>query len=217
MLQISEWLPNPKGSDAKGEWVEVQNNGPASINTAGWFLKNEKGTRLSLPPQELGSGEFLLLKRPEFSLTLRNTNGGLGLFDSSGRLVDEAHFLGTAPEGKSFGSPPSEAGESSGNFSWLTPTPGAMNQEVVTLAASVLPIGKPIIESQFTLIPFIVFPILITGIVLYTVKQDEVLSNLLFSRNKDTREDESAAFVLQEETEDRDNFSSKRGAWSWED
>lgn len=220
MLQISEWLPNPKGSDAKGEWIELQNIDSTSINSAGWFLKNEKGTRLSLPAKEISSGEFLLLKRPEFSLTLRNTNGALGLFDSSGKLVDEAHFLGTAPEGKSFGSPRGEVGENSGSFSWLAPTPGTTNQEATTLTASVLPIGKPILESQFTLIPFIIFPILITALVLYTVKQDEVLSNLLFGRNQDDREDASLAFVLQEDSpegEGGNGPSSNRGAWSWED
>ena len=200
----------------------MQNMGSTSINIAGWFLKNEKGTKLSLPAKEMSSGEFLLLSRPQFSLTLRNTNGGLGLFDSSGRLVDEAHFLGTAPEGKSFALPRrsfNEGGADGGSsqFSWLTPTPGTTNQEATALTASVLPIGKPLLEPQFTLIPFIIFPILITALVLYTVRQDEVLSNLLFSRNKGDREDASLAFVLQEETEGRDDFSSKRGAWSWED
>ncbi len=193
MLQISEWLPNPKGVDSKGEWVELQNGNTTSINTAGWVLKNEKGVGFVLSGRTLSPGNFLVIKKPELSLSLRNSNGGLGLFDSSGTLVDQIKFLGTAPEGKSFGR------TSLGN-SWMTPTPGTPNQTASSsLTASVLPLEKPIHDPSFPIISFVFFPIFITAFLLYTVKQDEVLSKLLLEGNRPDREDEGLAYTLKKE------------------
>lgn len=193
MLQISEWLPNPKGADTKGEWVELQNNGATPIGTAGWVLKNEKGVRFVLPSKTLGSGDFLVIKKPELSLSLRNSNGGLGLFDRSDTLIDQIRFLGVAPEGKSFG-------RTSGSESWLVPTPGTLNQVASSsLAASVVPLNKPLHEPSSPLISFIFFPIFITAFLLYTVKQDAQLSKLLFEGNRPDREDEGLAYTLKKE------------------
>ena len=38
MVSISEWLPNPKGKDADGEWFELVNTGDTDINLSGWRI-----------------------------------------------------------------------------------------------------------------------------------------------------------------------------------
>ncbi|MEK7187610.1 MAG: lamin tail domain-containing protein [Patescibacteria group bacterium] len=215
MLQISEWVPNPKGVDTQSEWIEFQNTGTASLNTAGWFLKNEKGARISLPAKTLGPGEFLTIGRPQYKVAFRNTNGGVALYNPAGQKVDEASFLGTAPEGKAFAAPRrsfSEGGIANDNtnkrFSWIQPTKDATNTEAVVLAQSNFPIGIPLNPPQLPFASLALFPILITGFVLYTVKQDEVLSNLLFGGNQDIRENEALAYTLIEETPPDDFVSS---------
>ena len=38
MVFINEWLPNPNGADAKGEFIELWNSGNAPINLSGWSV-----------------------------------------------------------------------------------------------------------------------------------------------------------------------------------
>jgi hypothetical protein len=213
MLQISEWLPNPQGADTKSEWIEFQNTGTGFVNTSGWFLKNEKGKSAVLPSRNVGPGEFLIFKKPELSLTFRNTNGGVSLYDDSGNLVEHEEFLGIAPEDKTFG-------RTDHGFSWLSPTPGLKNAETVSLANTSQPFNIPLNSTSLSVLPFIFFPILITAFLLYTVKQDEGLSHILLGGDEGDSQDESLAYTLIDETEDqenRDNLSSKWRAWSWED
>jgi hypothetical protein len=224
MLQISEWLPNPAGIDAKGEWVELQNSGTGTINTAGWSLKNEKGARFNLSSRIVSPGEFYVIRKPELSLALRNTNGGLSLFDSAGRLVETEKFLGVAPEGKSFGLVQKQAGSLAdrGNnineanravrgLSWMEPTPGGVNKETsFSLAGFSPPSLNPPSATNIPFLPLIFFPILITSFVFYTVKQDEGLYQLVFKRNGKDRKDEAATFVLKEEGEPSDDFGPGR-------
>lgn len=191
MLQISEWLPNPVGSDAKGEWVEIWNKGTTSISTAGWVLRNEKGTRFHLSTLTIVPDEYVVFGRPDFTLTLRNTNGGLSLLNSQGEVVSEVSFLGTAPEGKSFGA----VGD---HFSWMVPTPGLINQVSTSSFIRDIPLHTPLHPAPFPLFSFIFFPILITAFVLYTVKQDEKLSQLLFEGDSPHSEDDALAASFKE-------------------
>ena len=86
MVQISEWLPNPAGADAEGEWIELWNSGPESVPLQGWRLTDAAGRSF---------------RRGETRLVLRNQDEKLSLFDGTGALRDQIFFPGSAPEGLS--------------------------------------------------------------------------------------------------------------------
>src|SRR3989338_6477825 len=61
MVQISEWLPNPAGADAEGEWIELWNSGQESVPLQGWRLTDAAGRSFRLgagrlESQPLGNG-----------------------------------------------------------------------------------------------------------------------------------------------------------------
>lgn len=121
MVVINEWLPNPKGADTPSEWVEILNNGNSPVDLTGWRLTAD-GKKFFVLNGTIGPGVHVVLPRSETKITLKNTDGRLALYDASGRLADEASFLGTAPEGESANR---AAGGNSAFFS--KPTPGAAN------------------------------------------------------------------------------------------
>lgn len=63
-LFISEFMPDPSGSDSAYEWIELYNAGRASVNTAGYKINN-----ISIPEFLLEPQQFLILARDTASLT----------------------------------------------------------------------------------------------------------------------------------------------------
>ncbi|HUC31421.1 MAG TPA: hypothetical protein VMR99_01885 [Candidatus Paceibacterota bacterium] len=72
---------------------------------------------------------------------MKNTDGALLLYGPDGQVVDQANFVGAAPEGKSFsrmdyGTAPI------GHFAFVYPTPGAVNKTIDTaVSVQVYPLG----------------------------------------------------------------------------
>ena len=99
-IQISEWLPNPAGPDAEGEWIELWNSGPESVPLQGWRLTDAAGRSFRLGGT-LAPGERLVLRRGETRLVLRNQDEKLSLYDGTGALRDQVFFPGSVPEGLS--------------------------------------------------------------------------------------------------------------------
>ena len=140
-IRISEWLPNPEGNDAAGEWVEVFNDGNVAVNLSGWRLENAAGKSVALKGA-LAPGERKVFHRSATKLTLRNEGEALSLISPAGEVVDTSSFFGLAPEGKSV--------NKEGERTWLAaPTPGAANAEPLTasIAESVYPVGTPLSEA----------------------------------------------------------------------
>ena len=93
---INEVLPNPVGSDAAGEWVEIVNRGPLAVDLEGWTLVDGAGT----VRHEFGAGYGLLggealvvcnggtlpgsLATSSGGLSLNNSSEILTLFDGDG-------------------------------------------------------------------------------------------------------------------------------------
>jgi hypothetical protein len=94
MLHISEWLPDP-GSHNTNQWVELFNDGPLSVNLAGWQLRTTNKKLIKLKGL-IAPGEYAILRRSEFKFTLRKTDGELALFDPTGKLADSAYYHGKA-------------------------------------------------------------------------------------------------------------------------
>lgn len=121
-ILINELLPNPKGKDADGEFIELFNNSVNRVSLANYTLA-DKGGKKYLVHSELGAGEYLVLPYSLTKLNLNNTGDAVFLYDSRGQLIDRAEFLLQAKEGASF------ARNSEGVFSFTdTPTPGVANQ-----------------------------------------------------------------------------------------
>lgn len=107
-LFISEFMPDPSGSDSAYEWIELYNAGRASVNTAGYKINN-----ISIPEFLLEPQQFLILARDtasltslypqilvvELSFTLSNAGGEILL--SSGNFTDKISYP-KALENKSF-------------------------------------------------------------------------------------------------------------------
>ena len=185
MVFINEWLPNPVGPDPVGEFIELYNTGGVSISVRGWKIVNEKGKKFELGAHVIEGKGYVVLRRPELTFALRNTDENLSLYDSAGHLVDSARFLGSAPSGKSF-SRVNYATEDITHFAFVDPTPGASNHILNTAIAAIpYPTGMPLNEQLgaggFLALLFGVAALL-TGFIIYIMERNEDLSELFFER-----------------------------------
>ena len=71
-MRISEFLPNPIGSDSQtgmdGEWVELVNTGNQTVDLTGWELRS--GSGYNLPSSSLAPGEYAVFPLGGESITL---------------------------------------------------------------------------------------------------------------------------------------------------
>jgi hypothetical protein len=198
MVYINEWLPNPVGNDATGEFVELFNGGSAPVNVNGWTLE----TSAKKPKKISGVipvNGYLTLYRKQTKLVLKNSNEGIALYDVTGKLVDQSSFVGTAPEGKSFSriggteplpaSPWKGEGASIQNFAWGEPTPGAANRVEINNSVPITsyafnsPINKISLNLGTGVAMMLAVAVCVTALVMYSVKQYDGLSDLFFGGN----------------------------------
>jgi hypothetical protein len=179
MVLINEWLSNPSGRDTDGEWVELFNGGQEKADLRDWSLGTGNGKRFTLTGYEINGGSYLLLRRGETKLTLRNSSETLSLYDSTGRLIDQSSFPGSAPEGKSL----NREGET---FVFADPTPGAPNG--LRHAEQAENIAYPFREPLHSPLPSTAFLELLFGssfflalFVVMIIKRNEDISKLFFS------------------------------------
>lgn len=182
MLYINEWLPNPVGSDAQGEWVEFWNDGSLAINLNGWLIKTQSGDKYIFSSEKIDGGGSLVLKRSATKLVLKNTDEKIFLYNDKGQLVDESAFFGSAPEGKSFSR---IAGAN--DFVWSAPTPGGTNQTAVSnIINNIYPLGQPLNKNS-TIFEFLglalISAAIITSFIIFILKRNENLSKLFFGRD----------------------------------
>ena len=59
MIFINEWLSNPTGADAKGEFIELWNNGNAPVNLNGWTLQVDSKKKFKLSGS-IRANEYLM-------------------------------------------------------------------------------------------------------------------------------------------------------------
>lgn len=112
---INEFLPDPDGSDAEGEWIELYNQG-GEVNLLNWKIDDSDG---GSKPYEVSSdlwfdpGDFFLLPRPESGLALNNTFDSIRLFNDQSELMDEIEYESVV-EGESY------ARGENGKWFWTT-------------------------------------------------------------------------------------------------
>lgn len=198
MIFINEWLPNPTGSDAKGEFIELFNNGTAPVNLDGWSFGTGGRKKFKLVGSIRANG-YLLLPRSETKLTLKNTDGQIFLYDAVGTQVDQSAFDGSAPEGESFNRVGYVVHNSSSvyntiqQFVWGKPTPGAKNSAVLGtgLSETPYPTGVPLNVYRadwFSVFGFaLIAGVIFAAILWYAIKKDESISQLFFGGDEDFR------------------------------
>ncbi|MGD1003009.1 MAG: lamin tail domain-containing protein [Minisyncoccia bacterium] len=144
MIYINEWLPNPVGNDAAGEFIELYNNGASAASLGGYALGDGAKKKFSLAGYSIPPGGYLVLKHAQDKLTLKNTDGAVSLYGPGGQVVDGASFAGAAPEGKSYSRVDYSAAPIA-HFTFEYPTPGAANETMdTTVATSSYSLGVPL-------------------------------------------------------------------------
>ncbi len=151
---ISEFLPNPKGSD-EHEWIELYNLGNEVVDLNSFALQDNSTHVFTLNNDQgantiLGPGAYLVLDKSITGISLNNTGGdSVNLYSPLGELLDKVEYNDTASEDKSF------AKDSLG-FSWTSEmTPGQVNvfvanqapQAKIEIKSDILELGKKIIFS----------------------------------------------------------------------
>lgn len=116
---LSELLPDPEGSDATDEWIAVVNSGSATVNLAGWTLR-DGSKEFVVDAATIAAGEELIFSVGETKISLNNSGETIELLDPFGAVIDSATYA---------------AGESGwawarfeADWNWTSePTPGAAN------------------------------------------------------------------------------------------
>lgn len=188
MIFINEWLPNPVGPDAAGEFIELYNSGGAAAGLNGWFLKTEKDKKFLLAGRSIPAHGYLLLRRSVTKLPLRNADGELSLYAPNGTLADRGSFPGSAPERKSFSRVDYQVGPAQ-HFAFVDPTPDAANKTVgVAVMPHIYPVGT-ILNHELENSGFFGIMMgtasLIAGLIFYVTKTHEDLSKLFFGRDEE--------------------------------
>jgi hypothetical protein len=190
MLYINEWFPNPVGADASSEFIELYNSGAAALTLNGYALGTGAKKKFALSGHTISPDGYLVLKKAQTKLALKNTDGALFLYGPNGQMVDQASFEGSAPEGESF-SRISYVVSPAQQFVFTDPTPGARNKTVSTMVSSVqYPIGVSLAPQPAPLSPLLIaIGIALTTIFIlaYIFAKNENLSHRLFGGNEKAR------------------------------
>jgi hypothetical protein len=120
-MYISELLPNPKGKDSDGEFIEIGNEKKEPALLAGWKLRDKSGKTATLGGSIEGGG-YRVFTAKQTKISLNQSNEVISLLGPAGDIVDRVSYVAAAPEGSSY----ARKGESF----FFTPiaTPGAANQ-----------------------------------------------------------------------------------------
>lgn len=181
MIVINEWLPNPIGADAAGEWIELANTGDKAVSLGGWKLRTSNGKHFTIRSVEISPGGYLVLKRSETKLPLKNSDETLSLVDSRGTIIDSSHITGTAQEGMSY----SRVGS---RFVFAKPTPGFENSAVpaVAMIRSTASYGVPL-NQGIGLVDLLIVAVgtaaFVTCAALFITKRIHETAILFFGKN----------------------------------
>ncbi len=102
---INEFLPNPAGADAAGEFIEIINLGSKEIGLAGWQLDDGEGGSLpyAIPADvRLPAGGILALRRGQTKIALNNDRDTVRLIDPASVIVSSFTYTDPVAEGVSY-------------------------------------------------------------------------------------------------------------------
>ncbi len=100
---LSELLPDPEGSDATDEWIELTNTGSSSIDLYGWQIGDPSKTYTIQESTILAGGEYRTFMVTETSVSLNNSGDTIWLYDPAGDVMDDVTY---------------EDGETGASYAW---------------------------------------------------------------------------------------------------
>ena len=94
---LNEIMPNPEGSDAEGEYLELYNAGDEDVDLEGWKVGDEKsakiiGDGIELSSYLVPSGGFLVIYRKDSHIILNNDGDRVKLWNPNDEIVDEVSY-----------------------------------------------------------------------------------------------------------------------------
>lgn len=132
-LLVTEIMPNPEGSDADEEWVEIFNPENRPVNLSNWILDDEEGgSKPYIFPSAavIGPKEYLVLSREETKISLNNSKDSVRLFDFLRNLIFEVSYA-KAESDKSYI-------KTANGFEWTSDvTPGRQNPKYRLIAGQI--------------------------------------------------------------------------------
>ncbi len=141
---ISEFLPNPKGSDENAEWIELYNKSPQDEKIGGFYLDDQKGASspYKIPDETIIKAKgFLVFKRSETKIALNNSQDEVRLLSPSKDVLVVIGYKEAKED---------EAGAYDANKQELywtrTPTPGKEN---IITASEASTSSKVFTKKQF--------------------------------------------------------------------
>ena len=170
------------------EFIELYNSGPDATSLYGYALGDGAKKTFSLAGYSIPSRGYLVLKRTQDKLSLKNTDGEVLLYGPDGRVADSASFAGVAPEGESFsrvdyGTAPIA------HFAFEYPTPGAANKTMDTMVhADSYPVGVSLSPrlspGGFVLLTFGVASFFLLFFI-YAIQKNRNISNFFFGGDEE--------------------------------
>ena len=129
-ITISEFLPNPDGTDSGEEWIELYNSGDSPVDLSGWKLDDESSSGAigsSAYTFPTGSGvsahQYFVVDLPEGSFALNNTGGdSVRLIWPDKTVIATVTYTGNAKDDITY------ARRDDGAYAWTTvATKGSTN------------------------------------------------------------------------------------------
>ncbi|MBI5222152.1 MAG: lamin tail domain-containing protein, partial [Candidatus Magasanikbacteria bacterium] len=120
---LNEVFPNPKGSDAADEFIELRNLNSGQIDLAGWQLGDASAKKYKINQGIIPASGYIAFKRSLTGIALNNSGQEeVKLYNQSGALAGKIKYEGSAPEEQSY------ARRDDGVWFWTTKlTPGQVN------------------------------------------------------------------------------------------
>lgn len=123
-IVINEFLPNPEGDDAAGEFIELFNPSMQAVDLSGWQLDDAiAGSKVYTIPSgtSLAAHAYAVFTREQTGIALNNTGDDVHLLDPNGTVQVRADYSGSVPDGQSYN-------YAAGGYQWSTTlTPGSAN------------------------------------------------------------------------------------------
>lgn len=89
---LSELLPDPEGSDATDEWIELHNTGSKTIDLYGWQLADPSKTYTIDESLQIAGGDYLTFSVVDTGISLNNSGDTIYIYDPAGDVMDEVTY-----------------------------------------------------------------------------------------------------------------------------
>jgi hypothetical protein len=92
-IGLNEILPNPKGDERKGEYIEIYNGENFLINLKDWTVTDSKQKFIFSKDYFVEAGGYLVIYRDIFKFSLNNSSEEtVNLIDPDGNVISSVHY-----------------------------------------------------------------------------------------------------------------------------